>query len=118
VETKREVIMQDRIERLMPKGIPRWLRIYDNGGETADRYTVIFTRAQSFYTKGWFPVLGMSGSPFHPQGVCLHSEYNRPIDRPSYKHLGKKIEFTQLPEDCRRVTREDYMDYWSLGGAK
>lgn len=107
-----------RIARLMPNGVPRYIRVFDNGGTTADRYTVIFTHAQSFYTKGWFPVLGMSASPFHPQGVGMHNEYNSPIDRPSYKHLGKKIRFQQLPYDCQALVLQDYKDYWDINRAE
>ncbi len=28
---------------LVPNGIPRYVRCYDNGGESFDRYTVVFT---------------------------------------------------------------------------
>lgn len=97
----------------MPNGVPRYLRIYDNPA-VADRYTVIFTHAQSFYTKGWFPVLDMSATPFHPQGVGMHIDYNNPIDKPSYKHLGKKIRFQQLPYDCQALVMQDYRDYWGI----
>jgi len=40
-------------------------RILDNGGATADRYTVIFSDGD---------YLAMSGSPSHPQGVSLTGE--------------------------------------------
>lgn len=108
----------ERKEKFMPNGIPKHIRIYDNQGETADRYTVIFTYAHCFkpkdYPHGWFPVLGMSDNPFHPQGVGIHSEYTEPIDYPSYKHLGKKIKFSNLPENCQKAVIDDYTDYWNL----
>ena len=111
--------LEERLRRLMPGGIPRWIRCYDNGGSdkkdgSYDRYTVIFTHAQSFYTKGYFPILAMSAHPYHPQGFGQHMEYRDPIDRPKYSHLGKKIPFTALPEDCKRVVIDDYTDYWRL----
>lgn len=34
---------QERKTRLMPNGIPRYLRIYDNDGLTFDKYTIVFT---------------------------------------------------------------------------
>jgi hypothetical protein len=40
-------------------------RIVDNGGSTADRYTVVFSDGS---------YLGMSGSPTHPQGVSMWGE--------------------------------------------
>ena len=65
---------QKRKDNLMPNGIPKWIRVYDNEGETADRYTVIFSHAHSFYNKGWTPMVFMSASPYHPQGVGMHDE--------------------------------------------
>jgi len=32
-----------RAERFMPDGVPKNIRIYDNGGITLDRYTVVFS---------------------------------------------------------------------------
>jgi hypothetical protein len=40
-------------------------RIVDNGGSSADRYTVVFSDGS---------YLGMSGSPTHPQGVSMWGE--------------------------------------------
>ena len=117
---------QKRAERLMPNGLPRWIRVYDNGGETADRYTVVFTGLRT----GWHQLLSMSGAPFHPQGVCLSSEietYKR-VDTPQgwelppaigRKHpaLGRRIRFEDLPEDCRTVVLRDYRELWNIEGA-
>lgn len=55
--------MKTRAERFMPNDVPRYVRIYDNGGETADRYTVVFTGLRT----GWHQLLSMSAAPFHPQ---------------------------------------------------
>jgi len=99
----------------MPGGIPRWIRCYDNGGETADRYTVVYTgnyRARD----EWCQYVGMSAMPFHPQGFCQHGEHPTPIDRPRYGHLGKKVTFANLPDDCRRVVIQDYRAIWGLNG--
>lgn len=98
----------------MPNGIPRWIRCYDNGGKTFDRYTVLYTHANSFYTKGWHPIVGMSEHPFHPQGFGMHEEYREIIDRPSYGHLGKKIKFQDLPKDCQKLVLQDYEYFWGL----
>lgn len=110
---------QERLRRLMPNGKPRWIRVYDNGGTdkekgTIDRYTVVFT--------GNYPgrdrtcrYVGMSGAPFHPQGFCQHGEQQyQSIDYPTYGHLGKKIGFDSLPEDCQKVVIDDYRHYWEL----
>lgn len=107
--------LQERKNRLLPGGIPRYIRCYDNGGETIDRYTVVFTGnyRSSVEGKETFYV-GMSGSPFHPQGVCQHGSHKTPIDQPRYSHLGKKITFRTLPEDCQKVVVSDYKDLWDL----
>ena len=44
------------------------LEIRDNGGETADRYTVIYTTKSGRYNDA----VGMSEHPFHPQGFGQH----------------------------------------------
>jgi hypothetical protein len=104
-----------RQERLMPDGAPRWIRCYDNGGPDApdgsvDRYTVIYTNLRT----GYCMYVGMSGAPFHPQGVCQHGEHDRTIDHPRHGHLGRRIEFKDLPPDCQRVVIHDYREIWQL----
>ncbi|KKM18175.1 hypothetical protein LCGC14_1668280 [marine sediment metagenome] len=86
------------------------LGIYDNGGTTIDRYTIVFT---PFECDGctFFPFLDMSGAPYHPQGVCLHGETE------GYRITGgwgtgqKVISFNVLPTDCQRAVREDLEGY-------
>jgi len=131
--TKRQ---QERIERLAPNGIPRYVRCYDNGGESCDRYTVVFS---GNFPKGKgmmkeFPYLAMSESPFHPQGVGLHcgvgpyNGHSSPCDcigkggkgyawPPAIgrkNHLGTRIRFQDLPHDCQICVWGDYADYWSI----
>ena len=68
----------DRVRRLMPDGVPRYVRCYDNGG-SGDRYTVVYTgnyRGRG----GMCRYVGMSALPFHPQGVGMHGESREPID--------------------------------------
>jgi hypothetical protein len=103
-----------RVSGFVKDGVPRKVRIYDNGGETADRYTVVFTGRYRDKTMGEFWSLGMSGAPFHPQGVGMHSTHPRQIDYPTYGHLGKKISFVDLPEDCQRLVFSDYRYLWDL----
>lgn len=102
----------DRTERLMPHGVPRYVRVYDNGGKSFDRYTVVFTCQRTGEGRCWY--LSMSCSPFHPQGFCQHGEHTSMIDRPSYGHLGKKITFGELPADCQRAVVSDYKAIWRL----
>ena len=107
-----------RRERLLPGGIPRYVRVYDNGGPatekgTIDRYTVVFSgnyRGRQRLCR----YLGMSGAPFHPQGFGQHGESETIIDWPTYGHLGKKIKFQDLPEDCQKLAMGYYLYYWDL----
>jgi hypothetical protein len=87
----------------------RPIRVYDSGG-SGDRYTVVFmNRADYGYGRDYirqtgcdfYPCVGMSGAPFHPQGICQHT------DCMLGKHLGKRIPFAQLPEDCRKAVLQD-----------
>jgi len=121
-KTMTAAAQQKRREKFMPGGVPKHIRCYDNGGldapdGTSDRYIVVFTKANCFLGgRRRSPHLCMSGAPFNPQGICMHGEAAQPIDRPTYGHLGKKIEFTALPADCRKVVIRDYEDYWGFSG--
>lgn len=90
---------------------PRYVRCYDNGGETADRYSVVFTGRRA--RGAGFPYLGMSANPFHPQGIGTRGESEYFVDRPTSRHLGKRIAFEALPEDCRKLVMQDYRALWN-----
>ena len=101
-------------DRLLPDGKPRYIRCYDNGGESVDRYTVVFTGRYRHKTGGVFWHLGMSSYPYHPQGVGTHGESRDQIDRPRYSHLGKRIVFDALPKDCQNLVLDNYCALWDL----
>jgi hypothetical protein len=114
---------EERAARLFKDGAPRWIRAYDNGGETGDRYTVVYTHLQGKVERGWCQYVGMSAHPFHPQGFGQHGEAPRAIDTnksgfaPAIGrtcHLGKRIAFTDLPPDCRKLVVQDYREFWNL----
>lgn len=109
--TKRQ---QKRTASLLPDGKPRWVRCYDNGGRTADRYIVVFTGRYGHLTGGETWVLCMSGAPFHPQGIGMHAPMQGRPDTPTYGHLGKRISFDALPADCQRLALNDYCYLWDL----
>jgi hypothetical protein len=99
-------------ERPQERPAPRWIRIYDNGGKTFDRYTVVFTGRYRHRTDGEHWYLGMSEHPFHPQGFGQHGWSETQIDYPRYSHIGKRISWEQLPPDCQRCVRQTYDDLW------
>lgn len=119
---------EDRAVRLLPNGQPRYVRVYDNGGETFDCFTAVFT--------GRYPkndqecvYLAMSTNPFDPQGYGMHGFSNRiPIDVGHTSlgnlkwppviggkcHLGKRISFADLPPDCKSFVLSEYKDLWGI----
>jgi hypothetical protein len=111
-----------------PKNVPRKIRIYDNGGETGDRYTVVFT---GNYPKGrqvGSTYLHASEHPYGPNGIGMMGEWLRwhdgfkhddgtwqhDIDQPRYSHLGRKIGWRDLPKDVRQFVLEVYGELWKL----
>ena len=105
---------QERKNNLMPNGIPRYVRCYDNQDKSFDRYTCVFTGRYKHKTSGEFIYVGMSANPFHPQGFGQHGASLTQIDRPAYAHLGKKINFNDLPNNCKKLIMDDYIDLWEL----
>lgn len=107
----------------MPRGIPKYIRVYDNGGETIDRYTVVFTGKYHHKPSGEFAHLTMDDSPFCPRGFGMFDTSNQQIDTngrgfaPAIGrkcHLGLRIPFKQLPKDCQRLALSDYRDLWDI----
>lgn len=119
--------MKDRLNALMPGGIPRWVRCYDNGGASFDRYTVLYIKRPYYQLKqrgikSW-GYRGMSEYPRHPQGFGIWGESDDILDlnRWGYApamgrkcHLGTRVPFESLPEQVREVVIQDYMDIWEL----
>lgn len=122
----------DRRKRLMPQGIPKYLRVYDNGGPdkkggTFDRYTAVFTGRGAVIKGGpthQWPYLAMSEFPFSPQGFGQHGwSDHRPCDINKWGwsrqigqtcHLGKRIPFRELPKDCQEFVISEYRAIWKI----
>ena len=104
----------ERKNRLLPNGTPKYVRCYDNKGETQDRYTVVFTGHYTHITVGAHVYLGMSADPFHPCGIGQHGESRTPIDRPRYSHLGSKVTFDELPNKVQQCVLQTYLKLWDL----
>ena len=102
----------ERYAAIFPNDSPRYVRCYDNGGKTMDRYTVVFTGNYTHKTQRQHWHLGMNSQPFH--GIGLRGESDTQIDRPSYGHLGKKIKFDDLPEQCQECVNQSYLYLWDF----
>lgn len=75
------------------------VRCYDNGGKTFDRFTVVYMDEPD--SRGLFAAVGMSDNPFHAQGIGQHNSA-----QPG-RHLGRRIPFYKLPEDCKKLVYRD-----------
>ncbi len=64
------------------------ISIYDNDGETHDRYTIVLNEP---WAPGFLTCLGLSDNPNSPQGFSQFSSCQ------DGSHLGSKIEFNSLP---------------------
>jgi hypothetical protein len=69
-------------------------RIYDNGGKTIDRYTVITSKNRVF---------GFDEDPYRPQGF---GQFSHDWKGGSTKHLGKKITTRSLPVKARKYVKQ------------
>lgn len=84
------------------------LRIYDNGGKTADRYTIIPPRSawRTFKRGQFWECIGCNAYPFHPQGIGMHCEAT------PGPHLGKRAEFSALPADVQKFARQSFPEFF------
>lgn len=84
-----------------PKNV---VAVYDNGGVSADRYTVYYSRRFSPENNGFHGGRGMNAYPTHPQGIGMY------ITGQLGKHNGKRIKFAELPEECKNLVNHDLTD--------
>lgn len=75
-----------------------FVRCFDNGGKTLDRYTVLYM-LEPENDKRTFAGRGMNSEPFHGIGAMISGSPG--------PHLGKRIHFEDLPPDCQKVVIQD-----------
>lgn len=83
------------------------VRIWDNGGETCDRYTILpparAGRGQKH--RGEWACIAASERPYHPQGFGQH------VTAMPGSHLGKRIHWNDLPPDVQRFVRQEWPEW-------
>lgn len=79
-------------------------RIFDNGGETLDQYTIAFKGYRHPRHGMIYPYIASSDNPFHPQGFGQHGESREFL---TGKHLGKRVAFEDVPERVQRFILEN-----------
>jgi len=101
-----------RVSTLLPNGKPRYIRCYTNNGQTFDQYTIVFTGQYSRKNNGVHRYIKISENPF--QGAANTFYSNEIIDDPAYAHLGRKIKFELLPEECQKFVIMEYKSIWKI----
>ena len=89
------------------------IECWDNGGKTADRFTIAISGLMSVEDEPYTYFLGASKNPYHPQGVGQHSN-EMPVSeyesfRGGWQHLGKRVMFTDLPEEVQKFVACELM---------
>jgi hypothetical protein len=84
------------------------LRCYDNGGKTADRFTIIPPRTARAYREReprMWQAIGASVNPYHPQGIGMH------VAAMPGAHLGKRVHWRTLPADVQDFARQAFPEF-------
>ena len=97
--------------RLSPRALyGTTLRIYDNGGKTADRYTIIPPRNATAYrfdgAKSWGAPWGWACIVSSPDGHVSGHETATPGD-----HLGRRIRWDELPEYVQEFSARSFPEF-------
>jgi hypothetical protein len=112
--------LQARIDRLMPAGVPRYVRCYagpDDG--SFDRFTVVFTgRAAvergSLCCPNHYPYVGLSGHGSTPNKPCDVDRWGFAPAMGRSNHLGKRVPFSEMPHGLQQTALRDYREIWRL----
>lgn len=87
-----------------PAGV---LAIYDNGGKTWDRFTILYMPEPG---SEWLTYLAASEHPSDPQGFGQHGEMTT-WDARAYRYRAtqgrESAKWSTLPEDVKRAVRQD-----------
>lgn len=101
------------VPRRMPKrfleGAPSGiLDIFDNGGETFDRFTVVYNYPEEYRGAVYLPYRGMSEHPSSPGGFGImdtFTSWNLSAYRDECR--GDRIRWNELPPDVQKTARDD-----------
>lgn len=90
---------------------PRYIRVWDNGGATLDRYTIQFTQANCFGLPGQVYIMGLSDTG---QAGCRYS-----IDVDKFGMSAReKSSFDKLSADVQRIVIREYVQCWDISLAE
>lgn len=88
------------------------LRVFDNDGETYDRYTVVLPDKEKvgYELKEYNVCLGLSDDPTHPLGFSQFSTCTLGEDGKG-THMGKEISFDSLPDNVKSHALDRLSEY-------
>jgi hypothetical protein len=97
----------------MTVSVRRFL-LLDDGGKTADRYTLLSTKPTVYMGHDRVhQYIGFSERPFHPQGFGQHGEmsHSQYLEHrhERFRSLGKRIKLDALPPDAQKFAKS-FMD--------
>jgi len=96
----------NKYKQTKPRAKHSLIRVYDNGGKSYDRYTLVMPDMDTPRTNDYW---GFSENPFHPQGFGQFAgEY--PLLK-NYDSLGKLIPIESLPEQARKFVEQNIKEY-------
>ena len=89
--------------------------LLDNGGKTADRYSLFSARSTTpmGFGAAYHSYIGFNEDPYHPQGFGQHGEiteaqFNAHKSK-RFRSLGRPILFSDLPPKAQKFAKE-FMD--------
>lgn len=90
--------------------MPDRFRLWDNGGKTMDRYTILDVQPEDGVRYG----ISFSDAPYHPQGVGMSFELDRGAwaanVRDRFRSMGKRLKTVAgLPLGARRLVCDDFL---------
>lgn len=111
--------LQARIDRLMPGGVPRYVRCYASPDDGSfDRFTIVFTgRASKSAVSAYgheYPYVGLSGHGATKHAPCDVDKWGFAPAMGRSNNLGKRVPWSEMPEQLRRTALEDYREIWRL----
>lgn len=90
-------------------GSPKYIRCWDNGGKTRDRYTIQFTRANLFGFPRMAVFIGCSAYPYHDIGYTGDRPYHE-----FAKSHGRRVAWEALPKDVKDYVLSTYEELWGI----
>lgn len=119
--------------RLLPGGVPRWVRVYDDAEWSPAVFIVVFTGKVSHEgdegsrSARFYPYIMLGEEPTTEPQACENK--GQPIDTTreyrngwfwppaigrKHYNLGKRIAFTDLPAACQKIALETYRELWGI----